>query len=261
MTDAYEKRLFPNDKTDGILCEHNGSEFKNNGRKVSILKKYSTNIIGYMIVDGFLIDRKHVDLVRSGIYRGHGFYLRKDNFIEKLPLFVAACFPYDKWYKTDVYSKCYDGNGSYKKDKKFLKKCLIYTCLTPKNKCKSLFGSDKRYYKNELCFDGKNTLASKELKKYKLTNNEETLFKYWNDVLFETRKAKEYKKKIKYGLWQIMEEINIKIPTGSKDRYGNDILKYKYPELNTEIVKLNNKLKEYYNKEILSDLFKYELIK
>ena len=76
-------------------------------------------------------------LTRCGIYKAHVFYLRSDNFTEKLPLFVAATFPYDKWYKADVYSKSYDGQGSFLEDKDFLKKCLFYTALTPKNKCKS----------------------------------------------------------------------------------------------------------------------------
>jgi len=38
-------------------------------------------------------------------------------------------------------------------------------------------------------------------------------------------------------------------------------LEYKYPELNTEIIKLEKKLREYYQEEIIKDLFKYELIK
>jgi hypothetical protein len=259
---AYDLRTFNNDKDDGILCETDGKEYKDDGRIKMLKPIFNKNIMAYLMVHSFLIDRKNVTLTRCGMFKGHGFYLRQDNFMEKLPLFTAATFPYDKWWKTDVYSKSYDGNGSYLKNKQFLKKCLIYTCLSPKNKCRSFYGSDKRYYRNELCFDGKNTLAYKELLKYdNLTTFEKTLLKYWDDVMFETKKTKEYKKDFKYGLWQIMDEINIKIPTGNKNRYGKDILKYKYTELNTEIIKLITKLKEYYEKEIIKDLFKYELIK
>jgi hypothetical protein len=264
MTEAYDKRKFRNDKNNGILFESNGLEYKPNGRKISVNNPiYNKNIVAYIIADGFLIDRKHVGIIRGAGYRGHGFYVRSDNFIEKLPLFVAGCFPYDKWWKTDVYSKCYDGKGKYLKNKSFLRKCLIYTCLTAKNKCRTIKGSDKRFYKNELCFDGKTTLAYKCLETYfPLSNDiENTLMKYWNDVMFEVKKTKEYNKAFKYGLWQIKEEINIKISTGNKDRYGNEILKYKYTELNTEIIKLEKKLREYYQKEIINDLFKYELIK
>jgi hypothetical protein len=46
---------------------------------------------------------------------------------------------------------------------------LFYTALTPKNKCRSLKGSDKRDYRNELCFDG-NTLASQKLKELPKTH-------------------------------------------------------------------------------------------
>ncbi|MDE7083151.1 MAG: hypothetical protein K2O89_05540 [Clostridia bacterium] len=271
LSEAYDKRNFA-DSTDGIICERDGSEFIDNGRKKYIMPLYNENIIGYLMASNFQIDRKDVALIRCGLYKAHGFYLRADNFLEKLPLFVAAVFPYDKWYKTDVYSKSYDGQGKHLEDREFLKRCLIYTALTPKNKCRSMFGSDKRFYRNELCFDKEDTLAYKSLEAYinagiTLTDKELTLFKYWKDVLFEVTKTDEYKflisQNINYrlGLWQIMEEINIKIDSGRKDRKGEPVFVYKYSALNTEIKKLDTTLKNYYEREIIPLLFKYELIK
>jgi len=192
--------------------------------------------------------------------------------LEKLPLFVAAAFPYDKWYKTDVYSKSYDGQGSYISDKEFLKRCLFYTALTPKNKCRSLMGSDKRFYRNELCFDKEDTLAYKSLQElinagYELSDMEEMLLKYWNDVLFETKRTEEYKKIIstypnfRFGLWQIIEEINIKIDSGRKSRQGEPVLVYTYANLNTAIKTLDTAIKTYYETNIIPLLFEYELIK
>lgn len=266
---AYDKRPLVNYSEDGIICERDGSEFVSNGRKVYIKPIYSNEIIAYLVASNFQIDRKDVMLTRCGIYKAHGFYLRSDNFTEKLPLFVAATFPYDKWYKADVYSKSYDGQGSFLKDKDFLKKCLFYTALTPKNKCKSFLGSDKRFYRNELCFDREDTLAWQSLQEYlkdglELSEIEETLLKYWRDVLFEASKTDEYKaadKKVRYGLWQIMQELNIKIDSGRKDKKGNPVMVYKYNALNSEIKKLDDALKNYYNNEIIPMLFKYELIK
>lgn len=266
---AYDKRPFNNYSEDGIICERDGSEFNSNGRKVYIKPIYSEETIAYLVASNFQIDRKDVMLTRCGIYKAHGFYLRNDNFIEKLPLFVAAAFPYDKWYKTDVYSKSYDGQGSYLKDKDFLKKCLFYTALTPKNKCRSFRGSDKRFYRNELCFDREDTLAWGALQEFlkdglELSETEQTLLKYWNDVLFEASKTDEYKsanKNIRYGLWQIMQELNIKIDSGRTDKKGKPIMVYKYTALNTEIKKLDDALKNYYSADIIPMLFKYELIK
>lgn len=266
---AYDKRPLINYSEDGIICERDGSEFVSNGRKVYIKPIYSNETIAYLVASNFQIDRKDVMLTRCGIYKAHGFYLRSDNFTEKLPLFVAATFPYDKWYKADVYSKSYDGQGSFLKDKDFLKKCLFYTALTPKNKCKSFLGSDKRFYRNELCFDREDTLTWQALQEYlkdglELSEIEETLLKYWRDVLFEASKTDEYKaanKKVRYGLWQIMQELNIKIDSGRKDKKGNPVMVYKYNALNSEIKKLDDALKNYYSTDIIPLLFKYELIK
>ena len=264
----YDNRVFDDDVT-GILCESNGNEFLDNGRNVRIKPLYNKNIIAYLKADSLAIDRKHVSLTRTGYFKGDGFFVREDNYIEKLPLFVASVFPCNVWYKTDVYSKSYDGQGSYMKDKEFLKKCLFYTSLTPKNKCRSFLGSDKRFYRNELCFDREDTLAWQSLQEFlddglELSETEQTLLKYWRDVLFEASKTDEYKsadKKTRYGLWQIMQELNIKIDSGRKDKKGNPVMVYKYTALNTEIKKLDDALKGYYSENIIPLLFKYELIK
>ena len=270
---AYDRRVFDDDSYDGLICEKDGSEFLYDKKKLSITNPlYNKNIIGYIQADSFSIDRKTVKLVRGALYNGHGFYLRSDNFVEKLPLFVAATFPYDKWYKTDVYSKSYDGKGIYLSDNTFLKRCLFYTALTPKNKCLSLTAKDGRFYRNELCFDGKDTLAWANLNAFIqngeiLSESESTLLKYWEDVLFEAKRTAEYKDSIRqnpqmrYGLWQIMQELNIKIPSGRVDLQGNPIMTYKYETLNSEIKKIDSALKQYYDAEIIPLLFKYQLIK
>ncbi len=271
LSEAYDKRKDNDDKI-GIICERNGNEFIDNGRKKYITPLYNKNIIGYMMASNFQIDRKDVSLTRCGLYKAHGFYLRSDNYLEKIPLFVAATFPYDKWYKTDVYSKSYDGQGIYVADKEFLKRCLIYTALTPKNKCRSLIGSDNRFYRNELCFDKNDTIAYTSLQSLineecELLEIEENLLKYWNDVLFEVKRTEEYRNIIKnnpdfrFGLWQIMEEINIKIDSGRKNRQGEAVLVYKYANLNTAIKTLDATIKMYYETHIIPLLFQYELIK
>lgn len=226
---AYDRRPFDDDSFDGLLCEKDGSEFLYDKKKLSIPNpRYNKNIIGYIQADSFSIDRKTVKLVRGALYNGHGFYLRSDNFVEKLPLFVAATFPYDKWYKTDVYSKSYDGKGVHISDNTFLKKCLFYTGLTPKNKCLSLTAKDGKFYRNELCFDRKDTLAWAKLNEFiqkgeVLSEDESTLLKYWEDVLFEAKRTTEYayslnqNSQFRFGLWQIMQELNIKIPSGRVD--------------------------------------------
>ena len=58
-----------------------------------------------------------------------------------------------------------------------------------------------------------------------------------------------------------MEEINIKIDSGRKNRQGEAIFVYKYTNLNTAIKTLDTTIKMYYKKYITPLLFKYELIK
>lgn len=273
LSEAYDDRRFPDDQGDGLLCEKDGRAFLNDGKKVSMTKPlFNPNIIAYIQADSFTIDRKTVKLVRGALYNGHGFYVRSDNFLEKLPLFVASSFPYDEWYKAEVYSKSYDGQGAHLADKNFLKYCLIYTALSSKNRCRSLTGNDGRFYRNELCFDGEDTLAWAKLQELinegiTLTDIEDTLLKYWRDVTFEATRTDEYKTAIKensnmrYGLWQIMVELNVKIDSGRKDKKGNPVFVYKYATLNTEINKLITLLMHFYQTEITPKLFEYELIK
>lgn len=271
LSEAYEKRDFE-DKKNGILCESNGVEFKDDGRKKRVQPTYNDNIIAYLKADSFAIDRKHVSLTTMGYFKGDGFFMRKDNYLEKLPLFIASIFPCDKWYKIDVFSKSYDGKGNYLRDKEFLKRCLIYTVLSAKNKCRSLLGSDGRYYTNELCFDKKDTLAWKKYVELEqegigLSEQEKTLLKNWADVLYEAEKTEEYihsnkiHPRFRYGLFQIKEEINVKIDSGRKNKKGAPVYIQKYSQLNTEIKKLEMTLKDYYTNDISPLLFKYELIK
>jgi len=251
FTAYFDKRKFSDDKNNGIYCGSTGEEVK---RKVSTVAIWNKNIIGYMFAGGFSVDVKHILLVRSTIFNGRGFYLRIDNYLEKLPLFAAKLYPQEKWYEKDVYFTTADGGDKYTKDKNFLKSCFIFTCLSRYNKCLSFTGSDKRFYKNELCFDA-GTLASKQLEKYKLNADEKELIKIWQNVLSEAKKTKNYDKKIAYGPYQIEIELN----TSKKDE--NNKIVYDYPTLNGELENLKKKLKIYYAQYITPKLFEYELLK
>ena len=202
----------------------------------------------------FTPDPKHILLTRQIWFGSRGFYLRSDNFIEKLPLFAAKLYPQKNWYERDVYFTTADDGDRYLTDKDFLKSCFIFTCLSRYNKCLSFTGSDKRFYKNELCFDN-DTLASEQLGKFKLNSDEKELIKIWESVLAEARKTKNYSKKLSYGPYQIEIELN----TSHKD--DNDKTVYDYPTLNGELENLKKKLKAYYAKYIIQKLFEYELLK
>lgn len=134
---------------------------------------------------------------------------------------------------------------------------MIYTCLSNQNKCLSFIGSDGRYYKNELCFE-EDTLASQDLEKFELNNDEEDLINLWNKILADAKNTKNYNKDLTYGVYQITKELN----TFEKVKVGKSNKKiYDYPELNGNLDTLRVKLKEYYKKYITDKMFKYELVK
>ena len=261
---AYnDSRKFNSDTENGITCNSLGQEENKSG----VVAKYNTNIIAYISLKGFNIGPVTRYLMRvpylSEIIKKHGYYLRDDVYITKLPVFCAKHVPLDKWYEKDIYATTADGGDAYTKDKNFLKSCLIYTCLSNQNKCLSFDGSDGRRYQNELCFDN-NALALKDLKKYQankttsLDDKEKELLKTWDKIISEARETKNYNPEFNYGIYQITKELNTFTVTGSgKNKKRN----YDYIDLNSDLITLRTKLKQYYKSHITQKMFKYELLK
>ncbi|MCX6751953.1 MAG: hypothetical protein NTZ87_00415 [Candidatus Nomurabacteria bacterium] len=249
----FDKRSFPSDTETNVYFENDGKEIT--GRKTDGKSYTNDNIVGYLVVKGFAVTQLDVYLLRGTRYNIRGFYLRSDNFIDKLPLFAAKLYPQKNWYERDIYFTTADGGGHYLADKNFLKSCFIFACLSQRNHCRSFDGSDGRFYKNELCFD-KGTVASGKLKTYKLTKEEQDLLDTFFDILSKAKElSKEYNHKYTYGIYQIDEELN------TRKKNENDEWIYDHPELNTAINSLKTKLAKYYENIIQPKLFEYELLK
>ena len=256
----YDKRSFVDDTECSVWCGSDGNEMPFS-KRIDTKSVYNDNIICALGAPGFNLDAMKRCLVRQQFYR-HGlvFYVRKDNYLHKLPLWVAKLLPQDNWYDKDLYNTTSDGGDAYTYDKDFLKSCLIYTCLSNQNKCLSFTGSDGRYYRNELCFDTTNgdTVASVDLARMSLDEEEKELLKLWRDILEEAKKTKEYKKELTYGVYQITKELNTsqKIGSGKSKKTV-----YDYPILNGYLEALRINLKKYYKSHITEKMFKYELLK
>lgn len=260
MNESYfDKRTFA-DTEDGVYCQRDGYE----GVKLpSTATKpiYNDNIIAYIHSIGFAFDAKNKALIRTTLnLRKNGFCVRKDNYKEKLPIYVAKSYPLDNWYERDIISTTSDGGDAYTHDNDFLKSCLIYTCLSNQNKCLSFTGSDNRYYRNELCFDTTNgdTVASIDLAKMTLDEDEENLVSLWNKILSEAKKTQNYNSELTYGVYQITKELNTfqKMSSGKAKKTV-----YDYPILNGYLETLRIHLKEYYKSHITKKMFEYELLK
>jgi hypothetical protein len=253
-----DKRKFEDDIETNVICGSDGvprSDYKyKSGRK----PVYNKNIIAYIATIGFSVDPIHNNLIRvnykTGLEQSFGYHLREDNYLKKLPVWCAKLFPETYWFEKDIYSTCSDGGFKYEDDIELEKSCLIFTALSQYNKIRSFDGIDGREYRNKLCFE-ENTLARKQLKKYTLDEEDKEIINLWDLVLEEAKKTKNYNTNYKYGLFQIIQELN----TSFKDKNKKTI--YEYKELNSYIESLKLKLKIYYRNKIQSKLFKYELLK
>lgn len=262
----YDKRSFESDTLDGIVVELSGKESNREDKKIRVKKLYNENIIGYMVANQSGFDNPDLNsgLTRVGVYSGNGFFLRKDNYLEKLPMFSASRYiTYNKiWTQRSMIMKSADGsnlfNNDIKKLDQFLLKNLLFVSLEMKNHCRSIIGSDGRTYRNELCLDDTNgdTIATKDLSRLKLDEKEQVLINQWRKTLNLAKKTNNYSKDITYGVYQIRVELN----TFEKDEKTNR-LKYYYPELNGHLNTLTSLLKNYYLTEIVPTLFKYEFLK
>ena len=267
ISEIYDKRRFPLDRN-GIVCGKNGYEdLSKNIRGVPL---YNENIIGYIISKafGFENPRLKTSLTRIQMYDANGFYLRDDNYMKMLPIFVAGKYPVEEvWYRNGIVCTTSDGGDKYAQDNTFLMSCLLYTCLSYYNKCLSFDGSDGRRYQNELCFDDSRTdkpLALQDLEKHEtlfgdaFDDDEKMLLKVWCQILTEARKTDKYNPEFNYGIYQITKELNSShvIGTGKSKKTV-----YDYPVLNGHLDALRAMLKEYYKTHIAEKMFKYELLK
>lgn len=258
MSKLFDKRKMSDDDYEkAICCNRDGTEAF---RACRFKPYFNDNMIGYLRAESYGFDANSLCLVRNGLYNGHGFYLRKDKYLNGLSLFVAKLYPFDEWYMKNIIDTTSDGGDAYTHDNDFLKSCLIYTCLSNHNKCLSFDGSDGRYYRNELCFDTTNgdTVASSDLVKMTLDADEKALMKLWEDILAEAKRTANYDSRLTYGVYQIAKELNTshKIGTGRSQQTV-----YDYPTLNGYLETLRTNLKTYYKSHITDKMFQYELLK
>lgn len=263
----YDKRTMPDDVHNGILLAHNGLEAPDSVKK-RLIPTWNSNILGYMVVDGANFDNPdlHSVLLSAGIFNGNGFFLRKDNYLEKLPMFCASRYiTYNRaWTERARIMKSADGADRFARDvasgklTQFLLKCLLFTCTEMQNHMRTFTGSDGRFYRNELCLDGTNgeTIALRDIKGLAVGNKEQDILKQWETVLQWAKRTDNYNPALTYGVYQIFAELD----TSHVDEMtGNTI--WDNVELHTALAGLKTLVKDYYNSEIVPVLFEYEFLK
>ena len=264
----YEKRKFADDALDGVACAFDGTEVLPGAKALSIKPLYNTNILGYMRVGGFNFDNPDLEssLLVAGCYNGHGFYLRADNYMEKLPMFAASRYiTYNReWTERTRIMKSADGAARFAADvasgklDAFLRKCLLFTCMETQNHMRSFTGSDGRLYRNELCLDCTNgeTAAARDLRALTPNAAERRILAQWAVLMSCAKRSARYDPALTYGVYQIFAELDrFHTDESSKANVPED------PALHSAYTALKSMVKAYYNDEIVPVLFAYEFLK
>lgn len=257
----------------GLACDYNGLFTKKSAKSLRGLPRNldDPNFIGYIQTTSFSLHFASSALIRAKAYNENGFWINKNNFLVGLLAFSSAIYKtIDNDWTKNYLAKTGDGFKRFLSDleteprlTQFLLKNLFFVSLTNLNHIRSLEDpkNKDKIYLNELCLDNLNqkpTLALNTLKKYKRTDEESEIEKLWFNILGLASKTKNYRTDFKYGLYQIIEELNTKTLIGSTK--SNKYL-YDYPELNGNIEVIKQMLKKYYLEEIAPILFEYEFLK
>ena len=262
----YDKRSFPTDKKTTVLMGLDGFEKKSG--KFRNTPYYSEDIIGYLVANtsGFDNPDLNSSLLVGGRYDSNGFYLRKDNFLEKLPMYAASRYITHnrEWTERARIMKSADGSKNFfsavKRGKllQYLLKVLIFTIFESHNHIRTFEGSDGHFYRNELCLDttNGNTVASLAIKGFSANKNETDIFLLWNSILELAKKTKKYNPKWTYGIYQISVELDTFVHDDETDKNV-----YDYPELHGNLQTMKKLVRDYYNTEIVPTLFRYEFLK
>ena len=179
--------------------------------------------------------------------------LTDSNIKQALPLFAANCYVCKDFTEKEVIMKSGDGGTAYLQDNEFLEDCFLWCCLTDKNKCWS-----SGNVINEMAIS-QNSKADQliDLKSSHRLN----LKRKWDLVLNEAQKCKEYNSKFKYGLAQIINDLNLSDETNIVNKKGEKETVKRYPKLDEQIKSLKSELKTFYDTYIAPKCFQYELLK
>ena len=260
LSTLFDRRK-PKGEEPGVACSFNGVE---TDRKPLITLLHSDSIIGFLVAEKMSFDNTDLAtiLTRVAVYNGTGgFYLRRDNFLTKLPLFAVGRYPSEgRFWVRGTVNRCADNGDNFSHDRDFLKACLMFTALAYHNKCRSFTGSDGRFYRNEMCLDDSAgpTAATEELAGLTLNAADNLLLDQWAKVIDAAKQTANYDPSLTYGTFQVDRDLNTK-HTEMVGRKGRTV--YDYPVLNGEIRTLKAMSMAYHADQIAPKLWEYGLLK
>ena len=201
-------------------------------------------------------DRQHGQLNSSGAGSGNAggvsYCLVNDELKKRLPLFVANCYACKDFTEKEIIMKSGDKGTLYQEDREFLEDCFLWCCLTDRNKCIS-----DRTRQNEMALE-QNSKADQIVDR---TGYRMDLIREWRNVITQAKACEEYNPNYKYGLAQIISDLDINIDTAITDKNGKFLQKKKNQALDDAIISLKTELKKFYSNYLEPKLFEYELLK
>lgn len=200
---------------------------------------------------GYIGNQRNIAHQKSGI----GGFINVDdpNFKNILPLFVANCYTCKDFTEKEIIMKSGDKGTIYQEDREFLEDCFLWCCLTDRNKCIS-----DRTRQNEMALE-QNSKADQIVDRTK--DHRMKLICEWRNVIAQAKACEEYNPNYKYGLAQIISDIDININTAMTDKNGKFLQKKKNQNLDDAIISLKDELKKFYSNYLEPKLFEYELLK
>lgn len=176
-----------------------------------------------------------------------------NNIKQALPLFVANCYTCKDFTEKEIIMKSGDKGTLYQEDREFLEDCFLWCCLTDRNKCIS-----DRTRQNEMALE-QNSKADQIVDRTK--DHRMNLICEWRNVITQAKACEEYNPNYKYGLAQIISDLDINIDTAMIDKNGKSLKKKKNQSLHEAIISLKDELKKFYSDYLEPKLFEYELLK
>lgn len=200
---------------------------------------------------GYIGNQRNIAHQKSGI----GGFINVDdpNFKNILPLFVANCYTCKDFTEKEIIMKSGDKGTLYQEDREFLEDCFLLCCLTDRNKCIS-----DRTRQNEMALE-QNSKADQIVDR--TSDHRMNLIRSWRNVITQAKACEEYNPNYKYGLAQIISDIDINIDTAMTDKNGKFLQKKKNQDLDDAIISLKAELKKFYSDYLEPKLFEYELLK
>ena len=192
-------------------------------------------------------DRQHGQLNSSGAGSGNAggvsYCLVNDELKKRLPLFVANCYACKDFTEKEIIMKSGDKGTLYQEDREFLEDCFLWCCLTDRNKCIS-----DRTRQNEMALE-QNSKADQIVDR---TGYRMDLIREWRNVITQAKACEEYNPNYKYGLAQIISDLDINIDTAITDKNGKFLQKKKNQALDDAIISLKTELKKFYSNYLSS---------